>query len=124
MEESNSLSSVEKCLSSVILEGMNIFNEQVEIDQEVVTDSHDIAIDFDSLMANTKQTARKASSGQGSPAGFAHRGKPGGKAARHMQAVTEDDNNNSSDGSSGGSGSGSDNEQPHNQVQNMIKAGK
>ena len=57
MEESNSLSSVEKCLSSVILEGMNIFNEQVEIDQEVVTDSHDIVIDSDSLMANTKQTA-------------------------------------------------------------------
>ena len=124
MEESNSLSSVEKCLSSVILEGMNIFNEQVEIDQEVVTDSHDIVIDSDSLMANTKQTAQKASNGQGSPARFPNRGKPGGKADRHMQAAMEDDNNNSSDGSSGGSGSGSDNEQPDNQVQNTIKAGK
>ena len=41
-----------------------------------------------------------------------------------MQAVVEDDNNNSLDGSSGGSGSGSDNEQPDNQVQNTIKAGK
>ena len=68
MEESNSLSSVEKCLSSVILEGMNICNEPVEIDQEVVTDSHDIVIDSDSLMVNTKQTAQKASGGQGSPA--------------------------------------------------------
>ena len=68
MEESNSLSSVERCLSSVILEGMNICNEQVEIDQEIVTDSHDIVIDSDSLMANTKQTAQKASGGQGSPA--------------------------------------------------------
>ena len=41
-----------------------------------------------------------------------------------MQAAVEDDNNNSSDASSGGSGSGSDNEQPDNQVQNTIKAGK
>ena len=124
MEESNSLSSVERCLSSVILEGMNICNEQVEIDQEVVTDSHDIVIDSDSLLANTKQTAQKASGGQGSPAQFASRGKPGGKAARYMQAATEDDHNNSLDGSSDGSGSGSDNEQPDNQVQNTIKAGK
>ena len=70
MEESNSLSSVEKRLSSVILEGLNIFNEQVEIDQEVTTDSHDDVVNFDSLMANTKQTARKANNGQGSPARF------------------------------------------------------
>ena len=75
-------------------------------------------------MANTKQTARKASGGQGSPAQFASRGKPGGKAAKHMQAATEDNNNNSSDGSSDGSGSGSDNEQQENHVQNTIKAGK
>ena len=57
-------------MSSVILEGMNICNEQ-EIDQEVVTNSHDIVIDSDSVMANTKQTARKASGGQGSPAPLA-----------------------------------------------------
>ena len=67
MKESDSLSSVEQCSSSVILEGMNICNEQVEIDQEVITDSHDIAIDSHSVMANTKQTARKASGSQGSP---------------------------------------------------------
>ena len=57
MKESNSLSSVEQCSSSVILEGINICNEQVEIDQEVITDSHDIVIDSNSIMANTKQTA-------------------------------------------------------------------
>ena len=68
MKESNSLSSVEQCLSSVILKGVNICNEQVEIDQEVITDSHDIAIDSNSVMVNTKQTARKASGSQGSPA--------------------------------------------------------
>ena len=124
MKESNSLSSVEQCSSSVVLEGMNICNEQVEIDQEVVTDSHDIVIDSDSEMANTKQTAQKASGSQGSPAQFASRGKPGGKAAKHMRATVEDDNNNSSDGSSDCSGSGSDNEQPDNQVQKSIKAGK
>ena len=57
MKESNSLSSVGQCSSSVTLEGMNICNEQVEIDQGVITDSHDIVIDSDSVMANTKQTA-------------------------------------------------------------------
>ena len=124
MKESNSLSSVDKHLSSVILEGMNIFNQQVEIDQEIVTNSHDILVNFDSLMANMKQTAQKANNGQGSPAQFPNRGKPGGKAARHMQAVTEDGNGNNSDDSSGGSGSGFDNGQPDNQVQNTIKAGK
>ena len=124
MKESDSLSFVEQSSSSVILEGMNICNEQIEIDQEVVTDSHDIVVASNSVMANTKQTARKASGGQGSPARFASRGKPGGKAAKHMRAVAEDDNNSSLGGSSDGSGSGSDNEQPENQVQNTIKAGK
>ena len=68
MKESNSLSSVEQCSSSVILEGMNICNEQVEIDQEVVTNSHDIVVASNSVMVNTKQTAQKASGSQGSPA--------------------------------------------------------
>ena len=36
MKESNLLSSVEQCLSSVILEGENICNEQVEIEREVI----------------------------------------------------------------------------------------
>ena len=121
MKESNSLSSVEQCSSSVILEDPKGFNEQIEIDREVVTNSHNIVIASDSLMVNTKQTAQKANNGQGSLARFHNRGKPGGKAARHMMAVTEDGNNDSSDGSSG---SGSDNEQAENQVQNTIKAGK
>ena len=82
MKESGSLSSVEQCSSSVILESMNICNEQVEIDQEVVTDSHifsysDIVVASNSVMANTNQTARKASGGQGPPAQFGSRGKPG-----------------------------------------------
>ena len=57
MKESNSLSSVEQHSGSVILENPKVFNEQIEIDREVTTDSHDIVIASDSLMANTKQTA-------------------------------------------------------------------
>ena len=121
MKESNSLSFVEQSSSSVIMENPEVFNEQIEIDREVVTDSHNIVIAFDSLMANTKQTARKASNGQGSPARFPNHGKPGGKATRHMMATSKDGNNNSSDGSSG---SGSDNEKAENQVQNTIRAEK
>ena len=122
MKESNSLSFVEQSSGSVIVENLGVFNEQFEIDREVVTDSHNIVIASDSLMANTKQTARKASNGQGSPARFSNCGKPGGKAARHMMVASEDGNNN--DSSDGSSGSGFDNEQAENQVQNMIRAGK
>ena len=121
MKESNSLSSVEPCSNLVTLENPKVLIEQIEIDKEVVTDSHDIVVVSDSLMANTKQTARKLRNGQGSPARFS--GKPGGKAAKHMRAAAEDDNN---DSSSDGSSSGSENEQaqqPANQVQKMIKAG-
>ena len=53
------------------------FSMNKSIDREVVTDSHDIVIALDSLMANTKQTAHKANNGQGSPSGFPNHGKPG-----------------------------------------------
>ena len=125
MKESNSLSSVEQCSSLVTLENPKVLTKQIEIDREVVTDSHDVVVVSDSLMANTKQTARKSRNGQGSPARFSGGGgKPGGKAAKHMRAAAEDDNN---DSSSDGLSSGSENEQapqPANQVQKMIRAGK
>ena len=57
---------------------------QVEVECEIST-----GIDNDSLpssMANTKQTARKEDSGQGTPARFPNRGKPGGKAGKHLAA--------------------------------------
>ena len=54
MKESNSLSFVEQSSGSVIMESPEVFNEQIEIDREVVTDSHNIVIASDSLMANTK----------------------------------------------------------------------
>ena len=122
MKESNSLSSVEPCSNLVTLENPKVLIEQIEIDKEVVTDSHDDVVVSDSLMANTKQTARKSRNGQGSPARFSS--KPGGKAAKHMRAAAEDDNN---DSSSDGLSSGSENEQaqqPANQIQKMIKVGR
>ena len=73
MNESNSL-------SSVIMENPEVFNEKIEIDRKAVTDSHNIVIASGSLMANSNQTARKASNGQGSPARFPNRGKPGEKS--------------------------------------------
>ena len=125
MKESNSLSSVEQCSSLVTFENLKVLTEQIEIDSEVVTDSHNVVVVSDSLMTNTKQTARKSRNGQGSLARFpSGGGKPGGKAAKHMRAAAEDDNN---DSSSDGSSSGSENEQapqPANQVQKTIKAGR
>ena len=105
MKESNSLSSVEPCSNLVTFENPKVLIKQIEIDKEVVTDSHDVVVVSDSLMANTKQTAQKLRNGQGSPARFS--GKPGGKAAKHMRAAVEDDSN---DSSSDGSSSGSENE--------------
>ena len=81
MKESDSLGSVEKCSDSVVSKDPNFQNEQIEIEREVITDPNLIVIASDSVMANTKQTARKANNGQGSPAKFPSRGKPGGKAA-------------------------------------------
>ena len=70
MKESDSLGSVEKCSDSVLSKDPNFQNEQIEIEREVITDPNLIVIASDSVMANTKQTARKANNGQGSPAKF------------------------------------------------------
>ena len=66
---------------------------QVEVDQEIVTSTNNDSISS-SVMANTKQTNHKESGRQGSPTHFPNRGKPGGKAAKHLKASSEDDNNN------------------------------
>ena len=66
---------------------------QVEVDQEIVTSTNNDSISS-SEVANTKQTNCKETGRQGSPAHFPNRGKPGGKAAKHMKASSEDDNNN------------------------------
>ena len=66
---------------------------QVEVDQEIVTSTNNDLISS-SEMANTKQTNHKETGRQGSPAHFPNKGKPGGKAAKHMKALSKDDNNN------------------------------
>ena len=120
MKESHLLSSVEKCSDSVVSKDLNLLNEQIEEEREVTTDLNPVALAPNSTMANTKQTARKANNGQGSPARFPSQGKPGGKAAQHMRVAAEDGNSN--DGSS--SGASSDHGQEDDQVQKKIKAGK
>ena len=87
-EESNELNRVDG--SSLDLNSLSM---QVEVDHELRT-----SIDNDTIpcsMANTKQTARKENPHQGTPACFPSRGKPGGKAGKHLAAQSADDNNNS-----------------------------
>ena len=71
----------------------NSLSMQVEVDHELRT-----SVDNDPIpcsMVNTKQTARKENPHQGTPARFPCRGKPGGKAGKHLAAQSADDNNNS-----------------------------
>ena len=65
----------------------------MEVDQEIVTSINNDSISS-SVMANTKQTNHKETGKQGSPAHFLNRGKPSGKATKHLQALFEDDDNN------------------------------
>ena len=87
-EESNVLNHVDG--SSL---NLNSLSMQVEVDYELRTDVNNDSIP--SSMANTKQTARKENPRQGTPARFPSRGKPGGKAGKHLAAQSADDNNNS-----------------------------
>ena len=83
VEESKTLSNVDGSSSD-----LNVVQMQVEVECEIST-----SIDNDSIpssMANTKQTARKEDSGQGTPARFPNRGKPSGKAGKHLAAQLAD----------------------------------
>ena len=85
VEESKTLSNVDGSSSD-----LNVVQMQVEVECEISTN-----IDNDSIpssMANTKQTARKEDSGQGTPARFPNRGKPGGKEGKHLAAQSADNN--------------------------------
>ena len=68
-------------------------NSQVEVECEIRTNDNNDSIP--SSMANTKQTACKENPHQGTPACFPSRGKPGGKAGKHLAAQSADNNNNS-----------------------------
>ena len=85
VEENKTLSNVDGSSSD-----LNVVQMQVEVECEIST-----SIDNDSIpssMANTKQTARKEDSGQGTPARFPNRGKPGGKVGKHLAAQSADNN--------------------------------
>ena len=72
----------------------NVLQMQVEVEYEVrmnINNNDSIP----SSMANTKQTARKENPQQGTPARFPNRGKPSGKAGKHLAAQSADGNNNS-----------------------------
>ena len=71
---------------------LNSLSMQVEVDCEVHTSIDNVSIPFS--MANTKQTARKENPSQGTPARFPSKGKPGGKAGKHLAVKSQDDNNN------------------------------
>ena len=91
------MSQVKESSSLSLVDGshleQNCLMLQVEVDQEIVTSTNNDSISS-SEMANTKQTNHKEAGKQGSPACFSNKGKPGGKAAKHLQASTKDDNNN------------------------------
>ena len=87
VEESKALNDVD--CSSLDLDVLRI---PVEVECEVQTNTNNDSIP--SSMANTKQTACKENPHQGTPARFPCRGKPGGKAGKHLVAKSADDNNN------------------------------
>ena len=91
----------------------------VEVDVEVRTELIN-NISCRDEMANTKQTKHKQEDDgrQGSPAKFPQRGKPGGKAAKHMAARNDD----SSDENSSGGESQSDNN--NNTIQGTVRVGR
>ena len=69
-------------------------------------------------MAQTKQTNRKQSTGrQGSPAKFPKKGKPSGKAAKHLAAATDDSSDREST-------TGEDDNNNNNTVYSMVRAGR
>ena len=62
----------------------------VAVDVEVGTEVNNY-VSCSKVMANTKQMKHKQNSGQqGSPARFPSRGKPGGKAARHLASRNDE----------------------------------
>ena len=119
------MSSVPQCSDLVVSGDVVLLDQQVTIDRVIKTGPNFVDLVSSSSMVNTKQTARKASSSQGSPARFPSKGKPGGKAAQHMRAAAED--GDTDDGNESSSGASSDHEQEDdqgNQVQQTVRAGK
>ena len=58
------MSSVPQCSDSVALGDLVSLNQQVEIDRAIETGLNFVDLVSSDIMANTKQTARKANNGQ------------------------------------------------------------
>ena len=119
------MSSVPQCSDLVVSGDVVLLNQQVAIDRVIKTGPNFVDLVSSNNMANTKQTARKVNNGQGTPAQFPSKGKPGGKAAQHMRVAAED--GGTDDGNESSSGASSDHEQEDNQgnqVQQTVRAGK
>ena len=102
-----------------------LLDQHVTIDRVIRTGPNFVDLVSSNNMVNTKQTARKASSSQGTPARFSSKGKPGGKAAQHLRVAVED--GDTEDDNESSSGASSDHEQEDdqgNQVQQTVRAGK
>ena len=92
----------------------------VAIDVEVGTEVNN-DVSCSKVIANTKQMKGKQNSGQqGSPARFPNRGKPGGKAARHL--ATRNDESSDDEGYESNPESEPDNN--NNTVRGTVRAGK
>ena len=72
-------------------------------------------------MVHTKQTARKDPR-QGTPAKFPSKGKPTGKAGKHLAAATEDSSTETLSGNESGRDNGNGNN--NNTVKATVKAGR
>ena len=119
------MSSVPHCSDLVVSGNVVLLDQHVTIDRVIRTGPNFVDLVSSNNMVNTKQTARKASSSQGTPARFSSKGKPGGKAAQHLRVAAED--GDTEDDNESSSGASSDHEQEDdqgNQVQQTVRAGK
>ena len=119
------MSSVPHCSDLVVSGNVVLLDQHVTIDRVIRTGPNFVDLVSSNNMVNTKQTARKASSSQGTPALFPSKGKPGGKAAQHLRVAAED--GDTEDDNESSSGASSDHEQEDdqgNQVQQTVRAGK
>ena len=123
-KESQMLSSVPQCSDLVVSGDVVLLNQQVEIDRVIETGLNFVDLVSSNSMANTKQTARKANNGQGPPARFPSKGKPGGKAAQHMRVAAEDGGTSDDNSLSGASSDHEQEDNQGNQVQHTVSAGK
>ena len=118
------MSSVPHCSDLVVSGNVVPLDQHVTIDRVIRTGPNFVDFVSSNNMVNTKQTARKESSSQGTPARFPSKGKPGGKAAQHLRVTAEDDTQDDNESSSGASSDHEQEDDQVSQVQQTVRAGK